>query len=794
MRRLFTLFLLAFTLTSVTWAQTMTDDQVVEYVKSARNAGKSQQQITQELMRRGVTKEQVLRIQKKYQNAGGSGEAEQNVANLNRTREMAEDTPAGEAGARVAATPATAVQIYGHNIFTNNRLTFEPNTNLATPANYRLGPGDEVIIDVWGTSETTIRQTITPEGSIHVTNLGPVYLSGKTVNEANAYVRQEFAKIYSGMSGSEPTTEIKLTLGAIRTIQVNIMGEVAVPGTYRLSSFSTVFHALYLAGGVNQIGSLRNIKVIRGKKTFAELDVYDLLMQGKMVDDVRLQEGDIVMVDTYEALVKISGKVKRPMYYEMKKSETVATLIQYAGGMMSDSYKKAVTLVRKSGREYQIFNVDDVDYSVFKLDDGDEVNIGAVLDRFENRVEIRGAVYRPGLYQLNGTVNTVKELIKKAEGVCGDAFLNRAILNREHEDLTHETMQIDLRGLLNGTVVDIPLKKNDVLYIPSIHDLQEAQTLTIHGLVARPGTYAYTTNMTIEDLVLQAGGLLEAASTTKVEVARRKKDARSSAFTTTIGETFTFDLKDGLLLGEGSDAFHLEPFDEVYIRKSPAYFRQQNVSVRGEVLFSGNYALSKKNERLSDLIEKAGGITPDAYVQGARLIRRMTEEEIQRRTDVLRMSNKGSDSISVEKLDLATTYFVGIDLQEALRRPGSDADMVLREGDELFVPEYVSTVKINGAVMYPNTVSYKKGERLRYYINQAGGFGNGAKKRKVYVVYLNGTVSRVKMSSKDIEPGCEIIVPTKDKSSRMSIQEVLGIGTTTASLAAVIASIVNLIK
>lgn len=795
MRRLFTLFLLAFAITSVTWAQSMTDDQVVEYVKSARQAGKSQQEMTKELMRRGVTKEQVLRIQEKYKNAGAaSNEGDVAVSQLNRTRETAADTPAGEAGARVAETPAQATQIYGHNIFRNQRLSFEPNTNQATPANYKLGPGDEVVIDVWGTSETTIRQTISPEGSIQVTNLGPVYLSGKTVNEANAFLRREFAKIYSGMSGDEPTTEIKLTLGAIRTIQVNIMGEVSVPGTYRLSSFSTVFHALYIAGGVNQIGSLRSIKVLRGGKTFREIDVYDLLMQGKMVDDVRLQEGDIIKVDTYEALVKISGKVKRPMFYEMKKNETISTLIEYAGGLLSDSYKKAVTVVRKSGREYQIFNVDDIDYSVFKVDDGDEVNIGAVLDRFENRVEIRGAVYRPGLYQLNGTVNTVKELIKKAEGVTGDAFLNRAILNREHDDLTHETVPIDLRGLLNGTVVDIPLQKNDVLYIPSIHDLREAQSLTIHGFVARPGVYAYTTNITIEDLVIQAGGLLESASMVKVEVARRVKDPHSTSFTTTIGETFLFDLKEGLLVGEGSDTFHLEPFDEVYIRRSPSYFAQQNVSIRGEVLFGGNYALTKKNERLSDLVEKAGGVTIDAYVKGARLIRQMTEEEIQRRSDVLRMSNKGSDSISVEKLDLSTTYSVGIDLERALKHPGSDDDLVLRQGDQLFVPEYISTVKINGAVMYPNTVTFKKGENLKYYINQAGGFGNRAKKRKVYVVYLNGNVSRVRMSSKAIEPGCEIIVPSKERSNRMSAQEILGIGTTTASLAAVIASVINLVK
>lgn len=822
MRRLLTLFLLAFTLVSVTWAQTMTDDQVVEYVKGARSAGKSQQQITQELMRRGVTKEQVLRIQKKYQGdsdgASESMQSDKQARTRNRKplasqkKQVAQPrslrTSSMNAGGYADLYADSLVlnqgymegqedptmQIFGHNVFTNDNLTFEPNINVATPAGYRIGPGDEVIIDVWGASETTIREIVSPEGAIQVTGLGPVYLSGKTVKEANNYLRQEFAKIYSGVSGNEPTTQVKLTLGEIRTIQVNVMGEVEVPGTYTLSSFASVFHALYCAGGVNDIGSLRSIKVVRGEKVFAVLDVYDFLMQGKMKDDVRLQDGDVILVDTYQSLVRITGKVKRPMFYEMKGDETVGALLKYAGGFTGDAYKKAVTIIRKSGREHQVYNVDDIDYSVFRMDDGDEVRVDSILSRFENRVEVRGAVYRPGLYQLNGTVNTVKELIKKAEGVRGDAFLGRAVLNREHEDLTTEVLQVDIKGLLNGTAVDIPLQKNDILYIPSIHDLREEQTLTIHGEVANPGTYAYSTHMTIEDLVVQAGGLLEAASTTKVEVSRRVKDAGSASFTATIGKNFTFDLKDGLLVGDGSDNFHLEPFDEVYIRKSPAYFKQQNVSVRGEVLFGGSYSLSKKNERLSDLVTKAGGVTPDAYVAGARLIRRMTEEEIKRRDDVLKMSNMGSDSISVEKLELGTTYSVGIDLKEALRRPGSDADLVLREGDELFVPEYVNTVKINGAVMYPNTVSFKKGERLRYYINQAGGFGNGAKKRRVYVVYLNGTVSRVKMSSKAIEPGCEVIVPTKDKGSRVSLQEILGIGTTTASLAAVIASIVNLVK
>ena len=688
-------------------------------------------------------------------------------------------------------------QIFGHNIFTNENLTFEPNVNVATPVDYRLGPGDEVIIDVWGASETTIRETISPEGSIHVSNLGPVYLSGKTVKEANAYLKEEFAKIYSGVSGNMPNTQVKLTLGQIRSIQVNVMGEVAVPGTYTLSAFASVFHALYRAGGVNEIGSLRSIRVVRGGSVVADLDVYDFIMKGKLKDDIRLEDGDVILVQPYQSLVQISGKVKRPMFYEMKEGETAALLIDFAGGFTGDAYKKAVRVIRKSGRELQVYNVDEQEFAAFPMDDGDQVSVDSVLQRFENRVEIRGAVYRAGLYQLDGGMNTVKQLIQKSEGVRGDAFLNRAILDREREDLEHEIIQVDVKGILNGTVADIPLQKNDVLYIPSIHDLKEEATLTIHGEVANPGTYLYSDNMTVEDLVLQAGGLLESASTTKVEVARRVKNPKSSQFSQVVGESFAFDLKDGFLTGEGSENFHLQPFDEVYIRKSPAYHRQQNVVVGGEVLFSGSYALSKKNERLSNLIEKAGGVTPDAYVRGARLIRQMTEDEKNRREATLRMARSGSgkDSISVDMLDLSDFYSVGINLEKALARPGGDDDLVLREGDMLYVPEYVSTVKINGAVMYPNTVTYKEGEDLKYYINQAGGFANNAKKKKAFVVYMNGTVSRLKTrNSKAIEPGCEIIVPSKDKRNRMSPAEILSIGTSTASLATMIATLVNLFK
>lgn len=816
MRRLITLFFLIFVLSGVVMAQQMSDDQVIQYVKEANKSGKSQKQITTELLRRGVTKEQVSRIQQKYSESNTVSNKSNEMPSQLRQRTLVDDgggqrrtTDYSEVGmldetvggrvdnrADNTATTDNASQIFGHDVFTNRNLTFEPSINLATPVDYRLGPGDEVIIDVWGASENTIRQSISPEGTIQVSGLGPVQLSGMTVKDANAYLQREFSKIYSGISGSEPTSQIKLTLGDIRTIQINIMGEVAVPGTYTLSSFSSVFHALYRAGGVNKIGSLRSIKVVRNGKTIADLDVYDYLMKGKMKDDIRLQEGDVIIVNPYESLVRIAGKVKRPMFYEMKPTETVATILNYAGGFTGDAYKKAVRIIRKSGREHQVYNVDEMDYSVFRLDDGDSISVDAVLKRFENRVEIRGAVYRSGLYELSGTVNTVKQLIKKAEGLRGDAFLNRALLDRENEDLSHEVIAVDLDGLLKGTVADIPLQKNDILYIPSIHDLKEEETISIHGEVANPGTFLFSKNMTIEDLLVQSGGLLEAAATTKVDITRRIKDPKSTSFSSVLGKTYSFDIKDGLVVG-GEGDFHLEPFDEVYVRKSPAYRKQQNVVVAGEVLFGGNYALVKKNERLSDLISKAGGITPDAYVKGARLIRKMTEEEQRRQADAVRMARmgEGKDSISVEKLNISDTYTVGINLEKAISNPGSDFDLVLREGDVLFIPEYINTVKISGAVMYPNTVLYKRGESLRYYINQAGGYGNLAKKKKAYVVYMNGTVSRLKSRDKKaIEPGCEIIVPSKEEKKRMSTAEILGMGSTTASIAAMIATMVNLFK
>ena len=671
------------------------------------------------------------------------------------------------------------VTVFGRNIFTDRNLSFEPNLDIPTPENYVLGSGDELIIDVWGTSENTVREIISPEGTIHVAGIGPIFLDGMSIQDAERSLRREFSKIYAAISGK--SVHIKLSLGGIRTIMINVMGEVQVPGTYRLSAFASVFHALYRAGGVSGIGSLRDIRVVRGGKE----------------DDIRLSEGDVILIPPYENLVSISGKVKRPMAYEMKKGETITTLLSYAGGFTGDAYRDAIRLFRLNGKEKQIYNVGQDDYQSFVLTDGDELSVEAVLQRFSNKVEVRGAVYRAGVYQLDDSITgTVRQLISRAEGLRGDAFLNRALLRREHEDLTHEMIPVDLKRMMAGAVSDLRLQKNDVLYISSVKDIEKEGTLSIYGDIRNPGDFPYVKNTSIQDLIVKAGGLLESASMVRIDVSRRIRDPKSISSSTVIGKSFTVELKNGLVMGEDK-GFELEPYDIVFIRRSPGYRKQANVTVEGEVAFTGNYTLIQSNERLSSLIARAGGLSKEAYVKGARLIRRMTADEMRQKKDVLRLSVRGSEKASVSPvtLEASSTYPVGIELEKALVNPGSDEDMVLREGDVLFVPKYVSTVTINGAVMYPNTILYQKGSSLSYYIEQAGGFGNRALKRRVYVIYMNGMVSRLKRRMGNaIEPGCEIIVPSKKGRKKTVAADVTGMNTSIASIAAMVAAMVGMTK
>lgn len=798
LKRLFPVILVlsAFALASVPAAAQMSDDAVVEYVKDGIANGRSQNEMAMELAAKGVTREQVERIRNASQAGVLTGNAARTAGEQERARRMNDgmmETPAVKVNDVLEdVIEPEATPVFGRNIFTNDNLTFAPSTNLPTPEDYRLGPGDEVIIDIWGNNQATIRQTISPDGTINIPDIGLVSLNGMTIRQADSYMKRKLGQIYS-VDGEDAKSEIKLTLGNIRTIQVNLMGEVAVPGTYYLSSLSNLYHALYRAGGVSDLGSLRDIQLVRKGKKVASVDVYDFIMNGKTPDNINLEEGDIIVVPAYARLVEVAGNVKRPMTYELRDGETVASLLDYAGGFSGNAYKENVRVVRQNGKEYQVYTVDAPDYASFVLEDGDELTVGQILDRYANRIEVKGAVYRPGIYQLGNGVSTVSQLIAKADGLKGDAFTNRALIHREREDLTLEVISVDVKGILNGTAADIELQKNDVLYIPSIHDLSDIGDITVEGEVARPGAFVFADNTTLEDAIMMAGGLLESASTVKIDVTRRIKDASSTSQSENIAEVFTFSFKDGYVL-DGEPGFVLQPYDYIYVRRSPSYTEQISVEVRGEVVFPGTYNISRRTERLSDVITKAGGINQWAYVKGARLSRKMDEEEKARLQSTLEVMDSAKDSIDVSTLATAERYYVGIDMEAALAKPGSDVDLVLREGDVLIVPQYNNTVKISGNVLYPNTVTYRPDMTVNDFVTMAGGYGFRSKKNKAYIIYMNGTVSRARRYSKGVvEPGCEIVVPKK-RERKGALQEVLGVATTASSLATMMATIGNLLK
>lgn len=838
MRKLFFCIFLLISAAQCLYAQSgMTDDQVIRMIQREQKAGSSQAQIVTKLMQSGVDISQIRRLKDKYDrqmNQKGLGNVSDETLQPDDSRMRKNKQDAANSAAnkysnnRIQRNSADKIEInekdpefllmqkelsyltpkdsiewlkelldekskmkkkvFGRDIFNNKELSFEPNMNIATPQRYVLGPGDNVIIDVYGASQKTFNVVVSPDGEVTIEDFGPIKVSGLTVEQANAKVRSLLGARYS-------SSKTKLTVGQTKTMMVNVMGEVKVPGTYTLSAFATVFHALYMAGGINDLGTLRNIKVYRQNRLVTVVDIYDYILNGKLTGNIRLMDNDVIVVGPYDCLVTISGKVKRPMIYEMKKSESVGSIIKYAGGFTGDAYTKAVRLLRKTGREYSVFNIGEFDINSFHLADGDSIGVDSIINRYENMVEIKGAIFRPGMYNIGKDINSVRTLIEHAEGLTEEAFTNRAIIHRMKSDRTLEVIAVDVKGIMDGSVADVPLKKNDVLFIPTKSEMQTKRTITIHGEVNYPGMYVYADHETLEDFILQAGGLKDKASIIKVDVARRILNPKAITNDSVIAKTYTFALKEGFVI-DGTPGFELQPFDEVYVRKSPGYSHQQNIQVEGNVMFAGTYTLSSKNERLSDIIKKAGGVTDLAYVPGARLERRITPDERLRMQTVIKMAQMQSgkkDSLDMKKLDLGDTYYVGIELDKALKEPGGDADLVLREFDRIIVPEYNGTVKISGDVMYPNTVAYEKGRKAGWYINQAGGWGNRAKKSHTYIVYMNGTVAKVGHNAK-VRPGCEIIVPSKPESSGKSLTQWLSIGTSVASIATMIATMANLLK
>ena len=858
MKKYIIAFFLSVLMPMAALAQSMTDEQVMKFVVKEHNSGTSQAQIVTKLMQNGVNIEQIRRVRKKYERVvkeQGLGAVSGSTSGKNDTRlrtgkkkgtgndddniddnrseyesqyrikdgrknnssvgvyndtnedwvdmrnELDEFVPDTAAMLNKLLAEKTKKKVFGRNIFNNKNLTFEPNMNIATPQNYRLGPGDAVFIDIYGASQKTVESSVSPDGYVTIEGYGPVQVSGLTVSQANAKLRSTLGSRYS-------SSKIRLSVGETRSIMVNVMGEVKAPGTYTLSAFATVFHALYMAGGTNDLGTLRNIKVYRNNRLVSVVDIYDYMLNGKLTGNVRLADNDVIVVGPYDCLVNITGKVKRPMWYEMKKNESVGSVLKYAGGFTGDAYTKSVRVVRKTGKEYSVYNVDEFDMSAFHISDEDSISVDSILPRFANMIEVKGAVFRPGMYQVGGDINSVRTLIEHADGLKEEAFTARAVMHRMKKDRTLEVLPVDVEGILSGKVADMPMQPNDVLFIPTKQELMEEQTITIHGEVNYPGIYKYASNETLEDFVLQAGGLKNSASTVKVDVARRIVNPKALTNDSIIAKTYSFSLKDGFVI-DGKSGFELMPFDEVYVRKSPGFYKQQNIIVDGEVMFSGTYTLSKKNTRLSDVIKAAGGINDRGYAAGATLVRKINESERKRLEAAKKMALEQYETVAAEeaartgqKIDMSNserikkfqiedTYSIGIELDKALANPGSDADIVLREGDRIVVPQYTGTVKINGEVMYPNTVGYVKGKKASYYIDQAGGYGNKAKKRQSYIIYMNGTVAKVSHNAKPM-PGCEIVVPAK-ATTKMSVAETMTIGTSVASIATMIATLANIL-
>lgn len=789
MKKFITFILLLCISTLTVFAQSMTDTQITEYAKQRHSAGVAQSTIITELLEKGATREQLIRVKQNFEAKNKATNTDAAAPQeIDRTRVSNGEKPGDDFGSLDISdeetdvalnADATKSRIYGHDIFRSKMLSFEPNMSIAVPESYVLGPGDEVIIDVYGDSQRNDKLKIAPDGTVTTTYGGPINVSGKTLAQAQNAISARLRQYYAGST-------IRVSVGQTRTITVNVMGEVLTPGSYTLSAFASVFHALYQAGGVNDLGTLREIKVCRKGRVVTTVDVYDYILNGRLTGNIMLEDNDVILVDTYQNLIEVRGWVKRPMIYETKSGETLNKVLSYAGGFKGGAYAELVTVERTGSTDSYVYTISEDEYTRFPVTDGDIVTITRSENRFSNMAEIKGAVYRPGRYEIGGNGQSVRSLIEQAGGLKEEALRTRAIILRMRPDRSREAITVDLEGIMAGTVADIPIKNEDELTISSREREISGQQLIIAGEVYSPGTYHYAENMTVEDLITIAGGLKQSASLLNVEVSRRIVDPEGDDDKPQRAEIFNVKIKNGLSI-DTQTAFKLQPYDEVFVRKSPAYSEQKSIWIGGEVLFEGRYVLENQDERISDIIKRTGGFTSKACIRDARLKRRMNETELLRRTKLIQKAENSADSISLAKLDLNETYYVGIDLNEAITNPGSSADLVLRDGDELIIPQLENTVKINGEVLYPNTVTYIEGKKLSYYINQAGGYTKEAQTKQAYIIYNNGQVSRANKGT--LQPGCEIIVPTKKhKENSKTVATTLSITTAIATIAAVLVS------
>ena len=832
----------------------MTDDQIRYYMRVAQERGVTQQQVEAGLRQRGMPDIQIQKLRSRIQKLGRDRQG--TYLESERISEDRESMSDEDQLIQILETPDYHLEqekkfrarIFGTSLFGNPSLTFEPSMNMATPGNYRIGPGDEIIIDVWGASEANFYEMVTPEGYIRIQNIGPVYVNGLTIEEANQRIIGRLSGIFSGLRGANPNTFAQANLGNVRRINVSLIGEVVQPGTYMVSSLSTVFNVLNAAGGPSSNGTFRDIQIVRNNKIIASLDLYQFLLSGEQDTNIRLEDQDVIRVGPYQQRVQLLGEIKRKEdLYELKQNETVSDLISYAGGFTDKAYTHQLRVKRNTLKERRIINVRHDQYHDFSLQAGDMINVEPILDRFENRVQITGAVYREGEYELTEGL-TVKELIERAEGIRGDAFLERGTIYRTKEDYSTEVIPFNIRELMQDNGEDIDLQREDLIRISSIYDLHEEYYVEIKGEVRKPGVFPYMGSMNVEDLIMVSGGLLESASNSHIEVVRRfRSDEQNPG--SQVAEIFTFNINRDLRLQQQDMQFTLQPFDMVFVRRSPGYQMQQTVQITGEVAYPGFYGIRNKNERISDLIQRAGGMTDEAYIKGATLIRKTEyfEQRLQEQRQIEKLvqliereqsitnnstplsegdfhrsqrlstiqQNKPDgrdDEVSESKRRRLVTLgrrdsvllkdnireeeAIGIDLVEILRNPGSNHDLLLEDGDILSIPKELQTVRLRGELLYPITVRYDRKNNFMHYVSRAGGFSSNAKKGKSYVVYANGSVDRTRnflffRNYPNIEPGAEIIVPEKPEKRRMTTQETIGIATGLATFSYLLITIIN---
>ena len=820
----------------------LSDDQIEELVKRAQDAGLSSTDFLMMAQMRGMPSGEVEKLRSRIEGLStGSSKSRSTNVSKRAAREQIDlnDITRGLMVTQELMEEEKAdASLFGSDLFfqKNRKLSFEPSLNQATPKNYILGPGDLIYVDIYGESEKYYEATVNPEGSILLDNIGLIAVSGKTIEAAEGIIKNRVANFYTGLSGANPQTFLQVTLGNVKTIKVHILNEVRLPGTFTLSAFSTVFNALYAAGGPSDKGTLRAIQLIRNNKKIAEIDVYDLLINGTANLDVQLQDQDVILVNPYLARVKVMGEVKRPLVFEVTPEDNLEDVLRFAGGFTDLAFKDRISISRITGNQRSISDVYSNQLGLFNLKGGDEISVYRIIDRYSNRIQIKGAVFRPGIFSLTEGL-TLTQLIKNADGLKGDAYTQRASILRTKGDLSSEVLEVNLQAVLEGRQADVVLQREDVIRISSIYDVQNERYIQILGEVKRPGTYPYAAGMTPEELILIAGGLQESANIKDIEIARRLEDSDSG----TLSDIITTSINPDLSFNP--TAISLAPFDQVIVRKRANFTMQRLVSVEGQVNSPGIFAIQTSVDRISDLIKRAGGVNQFAYTKGATLIRKTeffnTESEQVRRQknlEALRVLLKDNptkpeaqeelfirlfrdlpqekvaktdstannakreslDQIAAETPGLAVkfkeTEAVAINLEKILANPGSEEDLVLEEGDILNVPKLLQTVRMRGDVVYPTTLRHEQGRGLQFYINGAGGFDRRANRKQTYVVYANGAVKRTKglfgvRNYPVVEPGAEVIIPSKGPKLPLRLGDLVGVTTGLATLALVLSQI-----